>query len=467
MASDYALFAATFPWFFPVVAFFFGACVGSFLNVVIYRVPKGESVVFPGSHCGCGRPIAWHDNIPMLSWLLLRGRARCCGRPFSFRYPAVELLTAVLFLVCWLRYPPLVAVVGALFIACLVAATFIDLDHFIIPDVFTIGLALAGVALSAAVPALHGQTQGTAGENAVAAGLVSLRGLLVGSGLVLWISMLAEAVLRKEAMGFGDVKFVGAIGAFCGWEGAVFAMFGGACVGTVWITLAWLWQKTVGRRSPLTPPTEAPAADDPADEASGPIHENLEAATLLAGVVAVLVAFFLPHLHDSGGQHFIFDSFRSGALALAGLLTGSAVVLWIALLLPFFFKHESLVFCAMRFAGAALAFGPWTRGPAAVALGAALAAGTTAVLWAGLRVLNRRRSAAPDPAEDPASPTPSATPAGPAATAEPAAPAGEPVALGFGVHIPFGPMLAIAGGLHFLLLRDFVGAWFAQFTSIF
>jgi hypothetical protein len=81
-------------WFFPAVAAVFGACIGSFLNVVIYRVPAGKSIVRPGSMCACGAPIAWHDNIPVLSWLILRGRARCCGRPFSARYPFVELLTA-------------------------------------------------------------------------------------------------------------------------------------------------------------------------------------------------------------------------------------------------------------------------------------------------------------------------------------------------------------------------------------
>lgn len=82
---------------FPAAVAVFGAMVGSFLNVVIYRVPAEKSIVTPGSHCGCGRPIAWRDNIPVLSWLLLRGRARCCGQPFSFRYPFVELLTAGLF----------------------------------------------------------------------------------------------------------------------------------------------------------------------------------------------------------------------------------------------------------------------------------------------------------------------------------------------------------------------------------
>src|SRR4249920_385339 len=92
-------------WFFSLWVTVMGACVGSFLNVCIYRIPKEESVVSPRSHCGCGQPIAWRDNIPVLSWFLLRGRARCCGRPFSFRYPAIELLTAVLFVACWMVFP--------------------------------------------------------------------------------------------------------------------------------------------------------------------------------------------------------------------------------------------------------------------------------------------------------------------------------------------------------------------------
>ncbi len=257
----YAEFAAAFPWFFPLCAFVFGACIGSFLNVVIYRVPKEESIVTPGSHCGCGQPIRWFDNIPMLSWLLLRGRARCCGRPFSIRYPFVEFLTGVLFLVCWLRLPPAVAIAGWIFVSCLIAATFIDLDHMIIPDVFTLGLGVFGVLLSVAIPALHGQ----AGEyfmiDSLRAGTASVQGLLIGSGLVLWIALLAEVILKKEAMGFGDVKFVGAIGAFCGWQGAIFAVFGGAVVGTVWFALAWAWQKITGHKSAAAPRAETPEGE--------------------------------------------------------------------------------------------------------------------------------------------------------------------------------------------------------------
>jgi len=263
MFASLAEVAAAFPWFFPLCAFVLGACIGSFLNVVIYRLPKDESIVTPGSHCACGQPIKWHDNLPIISWLLLRGRARCCGRAFSARYPCVELLTGLLFVAGWLRFPgqPVVAACGWVFLSCLIAATFIDLDHFIIPDVFTLGLGVVGVVLSIAVPALHGQRSDVYLVDAFRSGLTSLIGLLVGSGLVLWIALLAEAVLKKEAMGFGDVKFVGAIGAFCGWPGAAFAVFGGAFVGTVWFTVAWMWQRISGKPALVAPPSETPEGE--------------------------------------------------------------------------------------------------------------------------------------------------------------------------------------------------------------
>lgn len=246
---------AVFPWFFAAVAFVFGACIGSFLNVVIHRLPAGESIVRPGSHCACGTPIAWRDNIPILSWFILRGRARCCGRPYSFRYPAVELLTALLFLACWRLFPPDKALCAMVFLSALVAATFIDLDHMIIPDVFTLGLGALGVMLSFVVPSLHGYHGDLYIVDSLRAGVASLQGLLIGSGVVLWIALIAEVLLKKEAMGFGDVKFAGAIGAFCGWQGAVFSLFGGAIVGTAWFALALGWQKLAHRPTPATAAT--------------------------------------------------------------------------------------------------------------------------------------------------------------------------------------------------------------------
>jgi leader peptidase (prepilin peptidase) / N-methyltransferase len=232
--------AATLPWFFPAVAGVVGACVGSFLNVVIHRWPAGESIVRPGSHCACGAPIAWYDNVPILSWLLRRGRARCCGRRFSVRYLGIELLTALVFLACWRLFPPARAVCGWIFLSGLIGATFIDLDHMLIPDAFTLGLGVVGVILSFLVPSLHGESGDFFALDSLHSGVAGLAGLLLGSGLVLWIALLAGAVLKKEAMGLGDVKFAGAIGAFCGWRGAVFALFGGAVLGTVWLGLTLL-----------------------------------------------------------------------------------------------------------------------------------------------------------------------------------------------------------------------------------
>ena len=250
MDFDYVTFDTAFPWFFPTVAAIFGAMVGSFLNVVILRVPRVESIVHPGSHCACGQPIAWYDNLPVLSWLILRGKARCCGRPYSIRYPLIEALTAILFWASWITHTPTAALAGCVLVSLLIAATFIDLDHMIIPDSFTIWGGVVGVLLSFLLPSLHGQTDAPLYiVGSARSGLEALLGLLIGSGVVLWIGLVAEAILRKEAMGFGDVKFVGMIGAFTGWEGAVFTMFGGAVVGTVWFILALGWQAVSGRKS--------------------------------------------------------------------------------------------------------------------------------------------------------------------------------------------------------------------------
>jgi leader peptidase (prepilin peptidase)/N-methyltransferase len=262
MDFNYAEFSAEYPWFFRVASFVFGAIVGSFLNVCIYRIPAKKSVAFPGSHCACGKPIAWYDNIPILSWFILRGKARCCGQPYSFRYPFIEFLTGLLFFACWFLFPPSKALCGMVFLGSLVCATFIDLDHFEIPDYFTIYLGVVGVILSFLVPALHHQTGEVFLLASLRSGVISLQGLLVGSGLVLWIALLAEEILKKEAMGFGDVKFVGAIGAFCGWQGTISAIFGGAVVGTVWFICAKLWELCSGKKMQMKVPDqgEAPTA---------------------------------------------------------------------------------------------------------------------------------------------------------------------------------------------------------------
>lgn len=227
-------------WVPPIFFFIIGACIGSFLNVCIYRIPAEKSIIRPASHCRCGTPISWYDNIPILSWFVLRGRARCCGRNFSFRYPLVEALTAVLFVVCWLSLSPGKAFCGMIFCSLMICATAIDIDHLIIPDRFSVGGFIAGVFLAFIFPSLHGFSYGFYMLNNISSVITAVLGGLVGSALVLWIGLIAEIILRRDAMGFGDVKLMGAIGAFCGWQGAFFAFFGGAIIGTVGVCLLYL-----------------------------------------------------------------------------------------------------------------------------------------------------------------------------------------------------------------------------------
>ncbi len=241
----------SFPWFGWLLAFVFGTIVGSFLNVCIYRIPEGKSVIFPGSRCACGARIAWYDNIPVFSWILLRGRARCCGRRFSIRYPLVEFLTGVLFLLAWIGHPLPVALCLWVFFSLLIPAVFIDLDHFIIPDRFSVGGMFLGIFLSAMVPELHGFAN--PGGIATFSGLsTAVVGALVGSSVLYWFGALAEIVFRKEALGQGDVKLAGCFGAFCGWQGAVFSLFAGAVIGTVLLLPVLIWQRLKGREA-VTP----------------------------------------------------------------------------------------------------------------------------------------------------------------------------------------------------------------------
>ncbi|PTY08606.1 prepilin peptidase [Opitutaceae bacterium EW11] len=281
MDFNYAEFSNAFPWFFPAAAFLFGAIVGSFLNVCIYRIPAGKSVVRPGSHCACGQPIAWYDNIPILSWFILRGKARCCGRPYSFRYPLIELITALIFLACWMLFPPGKALCGMVLSASLVCATFIDLDTFEIPDVFSVGLGIVGLLLSIVVPSLHDQHHEIALVASMRSATVAAQGMFIGAGLVLWIAVVAYAVLKKDAMGIGDVKLVGAIGAFTGWQGTVTSVFGGAILGTVWFVFALVWQKATGKKLELKSPEEGEGPKELSFGAHVPFGPMLALAGLL------------------------------------------------------------------------------------------------------------------------------------------------------------------------------------------
>ena len=309
---------------FAVFAAVLGAVTGSFLNACIHRMPRGISLLNPKrSFCpNCEKAIPWYENLPVLSWIILRGKCSGCGAPISFRYPLVELLTAGLFLALWLNFGFPLGMVYFSFAALLIAATFIDFEHLIIPDEITLGGALLGIALSAAVPELMASK-----SHLVAPGL-SILGAIAGFSAVFLIVELGKlafgkirhrfptsvpfkwvrdaesvtididgesmdwrdifsrqrdklvvdfedglvidgeglpanrleffhdrmlsgnsvrnldsitriegrtisVVIPREAMGFGDVKFIACIGAFLGWQGALFSLFAGSIVGSV------------------------------------------------------------------------------------------------------------------------------------------------------------------------------------------------------------------------------------------
>lgn len=328
--------------FWSVVFFVFGSMVGSFLNVCIYRMPLGLSVVSPPSHCPhCKYSIPWFLNVPLLTWTMLRGECRSCGAPISARYFGVELLTGLAFLGCWLSFghqSAWLALVYGLFLSGLIVATFIDFEHFIIPDEITIGGTVVGFICSMLFPALHAE------QSIKHAILKSLIGLAVGGGLVYLIlragklmfgrqrlelpadtkiifsetavhlpdkdipydelfyrpsdvivmhartlelvdrgyrdvsvrlspkqlrigeeafapetvphmeAVSTEIVLPREAMGFGDVKFMAAIGAFLGWQATVFSLMVSSMIGSlVGLSLIVLGRREWSSRLPYGP----------------------------------------------------------------------------------------------------------------------------------------------------------------------------------------------------------------------
>lgn len=204
-----------------IFAFMFGAIFGSFFNVCIYRMPLEKSIIFPGSHCPqCNKPIRWFDNIPLLSWLVLKGKCRDCSAKISFRYVLVELITAILFLWAWLSYGVSVQAFVAVFLfSCLFISTMVDFEHQIIPDEISLGGLGVALILSAIFPQIHSQNIWWHSL------LLSVLGGLVGGGMIYVTGMIGDFVFKKESMGGGDVKLMAMIGALIGWKSVVFVFF--------------------------------------------------------------------------------------------------------------------------------------------------------------------------------------------------------------------------------------------------
>ena len=240
-------------FYFYLFAFFvfaLGCCVASFLNVCIWRLPRDESVVSPPSHCPkCNARIKWYQNIPILSWCALRGRCASCGGAISPRYICVEALGGLLFLAAYLQWTAGGAVLSApsaawglgmapfaslwmmpvewLVVAGLMLGAFIDLDHFYLPDRVTIGGMLLGVPLSVLVPELQGEA------TRLAALISSLEGLAFGFLFMWGMGWMFSKLFKREALGFGDVKLMGAIGAFFGPAAVLFTLIASSVVGSL------------------------------------------------------------------------------------------------------------------------------------------------------------------------------------------------------------------------------------------
>lgn len=220
---------AAWGWIPAVFATLAGLCIGSFLNVCIWRIPRGESIAWPGSHCPkCGHPLGFWDNLPLVSWAGLRGKCRYCREPISARYPLVEALTGALFLAIWLAHGAEARTgVYAAFAASLVAGAFIDIDHLILPDRITLGWMGLGVAASAVWPELQGQDIWWRGA------VASLAGAALGFGLLWGVAAAGKAALKRDAMGMGDWKLLGAVGALLGWKAVLFTVLVSSLSGTL------------------------------------------------------------------------------------------------------------------------------------------------------------------------------------------------------------------------------------------
>ncbi|PLX47186.1 MAG: prepilin peptidase [Desulfobulbaceae bacterium] len=207
---------------FEIFAFIFGAIVGSFLNVVILRLPDPQaSVVFPGSHCPhCKTALHWYENIPLLSYLFLRGRCRSCRQTISVQYPLVELAMALLSLFLFQRFLLSVPfLVYFVFAASLLVIIVVDIHHEIIPDVITLPGIVLGFAVSFLLPGLAWQD--------------SLLGLLIGGGIFYTIALVYYLITGRQGMGGGDIKLLAMIGAFQGWLALPFVILCSSLLGTI------------------------------------------------------------------------------------------------------------------------------------------------------------------------------------------------------------------------------------------
>ena len=229
-----------------IIQFLFGAVIGSFLNVCIFRIPNQQSIAHPPSRCpNCLNPIAFYDNIPLVSYILLRARCRSCSNPISFRYFVVELLMGVMAVALYYHFGfGLNFVVQFIFVSGLVVISFIDLDVRIVPDVISLPGIVLGLALSLVAYFMARDT------TELPSPLSSLIGILAGGGFLLATAWIYEKVTGVEGMGGGDIKLLAMIGAFLGWPAIPITLFVASLVGSV-VGIACMLLTGAGRRLAL------------------------------------------------------------------------------------------------------------------------------------------------------------------------------------------------------------------------
>ncbi|MDP2182437.1 MAG: prepilin peptidase [Actinomycetota bacterium] len=216
----------------------FGLAFGSFANVVIWRFPRGESLSVPGSHCpACGHPVRWYDNIPLVSWGVLRARCRDCGFRISFRYPLVELTSAVLWVLAAVRFGfTLRTVACVVLFYFLLLLTFIDIDTMRLPNLLVGALAITGVVFVAASAVSHtaiAPLLGTSSGSSARPIVVALIGVALGAGPSLGIALVYEVVRKRQGFGMGDVKLLATLGIYLG-PYALMTLVIGSFIGAVW-----------------------------------------------------------------------------------------------------------------------------------------------------------------------------------------------------------------------------------------
>jgi leader peptidase (prepilin peptidase)/N-methyltransferase len=198
----------------------FGAVIGSFLNVCIYRLPLGKSVMWPASACpGCNRPLSWYENIPVVSWVVLRARCRTCGAAIGIRYPIIEALTAAMFGVAWWYYGPGVLLASRLIFGCALIVLFaIDLEHHLLPNIITLPGIVVGLIFSFFTEP---------------GWMASVVGAVLGGGALFAIAEAYYRVRHEEGLGMGDVKMLAMVGAFLGWKLTLLTLMLASLSGTV------------------------------------------------------------------------------------------------------------------------------------------------------------------------------------------------------------------------------------------